>query len=74
MNRKQAEQIYMLSSYPQWQALSDVLAEDLQQFYLELSECSPENVRRLQGEIAQTKRILNIRNSAEQLLESEKTG
>ena len=68
MTKQQAEGIYALTSSQYWKFLAEVLAKDLENFYMELETCKPERLQSIQGGIAQTRKILNIKKEAEDLL------
>jgi len=69
MTKQQADKIYALTSSNNWQALEEVLNEQLRAYQYELENCSADRLYIVRGAIIQIRTILSIRNSAEELLE-----
>ena len=71
MNKAQAESIYIITASPHWQAYIDIKMDELNALHKQLEWDAPENLRGIQGQIAQIRRDINLRQRVEDYLESK---
>ena len=68
MTPHQAQAIYALSAEPQWQKLTEYWQSEIGRLHESLETCSPESLRKIQGEIISLKECLKLREIAESIL------
>ena len=71
MTPQQAKSIYAISAEPQWQKLTEYWQSEIDRLHESLETCSPESLRRIQGEIVSLKECLKLRAVAEAVLEGD---
>jgi len=70
MTPKQAHLLYYLTAQTQWSAFVEYKTDRLAELHQQLEMCSERELAGIQGQIAEIKRDLNVRNLAEDVLNS----
>jgi hypothetical protein len=71
MTKNQAESLYIITASPHWQAYIDIKQDKLNALHKQLEWDAPENMRWLQGQIAQIRMDIELRKRVENYLDGK---
>ncbi len=72
MTEKQAKLLYYLTAHAEWNVFIEYKNDRLAELHRQLETCSERDLAKIQGQIEEIKRDLNIRNLAEDVLNNDK--
>jgi hypothetical protein len=70
MTKREAEAIYRLTNHPDWKVYLELMNEKLARCHEQLEWEKPENIKTVQGQIAEIKEVFKLAQQADDFLKS----